>query len=352
MQSSLKKSLYVGLAALGFVTVAGAANANNASAKSYAKVTSNVTMTKTNVNFTGSNALYTKAGTLKGAKIVATTTTVKDLADSKSSKKNFVAYRVATTNRGSVYYKVVSFDKTYRGWIYGGKSTSTIAGGLENFTTFKEDATATTTGNFKFAKVGTTNDGTMLTYKNPMYTVYGSGRQITDSTKYANDVLTITKTGTRTREGDQWVYVTDEANSTVNGWILKSGLTTIKNDAPSTPSTPSTPEPKQAPFSIKHQAKIIGGSYFDLGDIQTVDGVNGAQSLAKISSSVDDYMYTIATGNDGEEVPVATIKSKISSVGLDNIIYNGKKYKLNITNNGKYKENVGYLLLYAADDAK
>ncbi|MCY9806343.1 hypothetical protein OXT66_02120 [Lentilactobacillus senioris] len=65
----------------------------------------------------------------------------------------------------------------------------------------------------------------MLTYKDPMYTVYGSGRVITDSTKYANDVLTITKQGTRTREGDQWVYVTDEANPSVSGWILKSGLT-------------------------------------------------------------------------------------------------------------------------------
>ncbi|MCY9807341.1 S-layer protein [Lentilactobacillus senioris] len=226
----MKKSLYLGLTALGFVTAAGSINANNASAKSYAKATSNKWIgagSANNVVLNGSNALYTKAGTLKGAKVVASTTTLKKLAKSKSSEDNFVAYRVATTNRGSVYYKVVSLDKSYRGWIYGGKSTSVFAGGVTPFTTFKQDAAVSTDnqGNFKFKTVGTTNDGTMLTYKDPMYTVYGSGRQITDSSSYKDDILTITKQGTRTREGDQWVYVEDANNSSVNGWILKSGLT-------------------------------------------------------------------------------------------------------------------------------
>ena len=219
------------MAALGFVTAAGSINANNASAKSYAKATSNKyigTKTSNNVVLNGTNALYTKAGTLKGAKKVASTTTLKKLAKSKNSEDNFVAYRVATTNRGSVYYKVVSLDKQYRGWIYGGKSTSTLAGGLTQYETFKQDASVSaenSASNWKFAKVGTTNDGSMLTYKDPMYTAYGSGRVIKDSTSYANDILTITKQGTRTREGDQWVYVEDQNNASVNGWILKSGLT-------------------------------------------------------------------------------------------------------------------------------
>ncbi|KRM94516.1 surface layer protein [Lentilactobacillus senioris DSM 24302 = JCM 17472] len=235
MQSSLKKSLYVGLAALGFVTVAGAANANTASAKTYAKVTSNKWIGATaanNITFNGNNALYTKAGTLKGAKTVATTTTLKRLAKSTSNKDNFVAYRVATTNRGSVYYKVVSLDKDYRGWIYGGKSTDSFAGGIESYSTTKDAKDVTTATYKKFAQVGTTNDGTMLTYKDPMYTVYGSGRAIKDSTPFKNDVLKVTKTVTSSRDGKEWSYVEDEANTSVNGWILSSALKDANGEVP------------------------------------------------------------------------------------------------------------------------
>lgn len=233
MQASLKKTLYLGLAAVSFVAAAGAAS-TTASAKTYAKVTSNTTLTTDattrNVTLTGTNALYTKAGTLKGAKVVASTTTAAKLAASKNGQDNFRAYRVATTNRGSVYYKVVSFDKQYRGWIYGGKSTDAFAEGIKSFDTTTDTTSsltsAETSANYVIAKPGTTNDGTATTYKAPAWTQYKIGRTVTDGTKIGSDVLQITKQATRTREGDTWVYVTDTANADYSGWILKSALKT------------------------------------------------------------------------------------------------------------------------------
>ncbi|WP_057878451.1 hypothetical protein [Levilactobacillus paucivorans] len=81
MQSSLKKSLYLGLAALSFVSVA--AVSTNASAKSYAKAGAETDLTVNNKAFnvesTGTNALFTKPGTTKGAKVVASKATMKKL---------------------------------------------------------------------------------------------------------------------------------------------------------------------------------------------------------------------------------------------------------------------------------
>ncbi len=233
MSFKFRKSLLMSMAALGLFTAVGFSAANKADAKSYARVTSNQKMstdpTTRNVSFTGGNALYTKAGTLRGAKLVASTRTLSTLANSSSSTDNFRAYRVATTNRGSVYYKIVSYDGNYRGWIYGGKSTTSFGGGVKSFTTFSTTNLSTVQQNslYKISNPGIANDGKTVTYKQPAWTQYKVGRQILDSTPYANATFKVTQVGTRTREGDQWVNIqaTDNQYSQANGWILYSGLT-------------------------------------------------------------------------------------------------------------------------------
>ncbi|MCV3739718.1 hypothetical protein OF387_00610 [Lentilactobacillus hilgardii] len=250
MKNNLKRSLFISAAALGFFAVAGVSNGQTASAKTYAKVKSNQTLSMNpsdrNVNFTGSSALYTKAGTLKGAKLVASASELSGLSSSTVSNNNVRAYRIARTNRGSIYYKVVTFNGQYRGWIYGGRSDSDFNGGLSQYATTKYAAMTTDqqNGTFRITNPGTANDGKTVTYKQPAWTQYKVGRQITDSGSYANKTFKIDQAATRTREGDLWVHIsaTDSANSAANGWILYSGLTQVTGSSSSTtnPGSSST----------------------------------------------------------------------------------------------------------------
>ncbi|APR08035.1 S-layer protein [Lentilactobacillus parabuchneri] len=360
MKKSLKKTLFAGVAALSFVAVAGVSS-TNASAKSYAKVTSNKALTTDattrNVAVNGTNALYTKAGTLKGAKTVATKTTLAGLKNSKQGQKNFRAYRVATTNRGSVYYKVVSFDKTYRGWIYGGKSVTAFAGGIASFSTTTAPAAAANTSSsassasintqgqttaltdaqknatYKITKAGTANDGTATTYTYPAWTEYRKGRTITDATPYANDTFKVTDQTTRTREGDLWVKIAD-TNATngqkINGWIKYSALTA----QPTTPTTPTTTPVADNAVRVTFvdaSGKQVGKSFdyaktgaakgATLGTLSTVDGsyqwtLTDAQKSdlkALINTALDGTGYSFDLNNTANAAALAQAKTGAES---------------------------------------
>ena len=141
MRSSFAKSIYVGAAVLGLAGLS-AVTTTTASAKSYATAGSYTALAKgQNVLVNGTNAIYSKPGTVKGAKVVASKKTVAKLAASKKSNDTFYAYGTKTTNRHSVYYKIVTMDKKYRGYIYGGKTAGTFAGGIKTTDTLTTAAT-------------------------------------------------------------------------------------------------------------------------------------------------------------------------------------------------------------------
>ncbi|KRL94269.1 hypothetical protein ACUIJQ_01175 [Levilactobacillus hammesii] len=231
MQSSLKKSLYLGLAALSFAGVA--AVSTTANAKSYAKAGAYSTLksdaTTRNVEATGSNALYTKPGTVKGAKVVASTKTMKTLASSKKSADYFRAYGVKTTNRGSVYYRVVSMNGKYRGYIYGGKADTAFAGGIKSAnTTVDKTATDAMVGKTVYFKApGTAN----VTWTAPKYTQYKASKNVVNTKPFTKDTLTVTKAATKTREGSLYYYVQDATHPSVSGWIYSGAVTTDSSNA-------------------------------------------------------------------------------------------------------------------------
>lgn len=227
MQSSLKKSLYLGLAALSFAGVA--AVSTTASAKSYATAGAYTTL-KTdaatrNVEATGTNALYTKPGTVKGAKVVASKATMAKLASSKKSADYFRAYGVKTTNRGSVYYKVVTMDGKYRGYVYGGTSDTAFAGGIKSASTTTAATAPSKTQKYYIAKPGTAN----TLWSAPKYTQYKATKVINSTSAVSSHYFYVDQAATKTREGSLYYHVVDQNNTKISGWIYAKALQTTPN---------------------------------------------------------------------------------------------------------------------------
>lgn len=277
MKTNIKRSLFVGLAALSFVAVAGASSNASAAKKSYKidfnQASSSATATSRNYVPTGTNALYTKAGVLKSARQVASTATLQSLASSKKGNDYLRGYRVAKLSNGSYYMKVVTFDKAYRGWIYVGKTDprsnyQSVAGGLK-YTDTTTDVTSTLTDAQKKATYQLNNAGTSFeaqTFKEPAYTQYKIGRNTTDTTNYKNDTFTVTKAVKRNREGDTWYYVNDAKNPSVNGYVLSTSLreATGSSSSSSTPTTPTvsvgtSQTTIDSTFNIEGYSQATGG---------------------------------------------------------------------------------------------
>lgn len=214
MRSSFAKSIYVGAAVLGLAGLS-AVTTTTASAKSYATAGAYTALAdkSQNVTVTGTNAIYSKPGTVKGAKVVASKKTVAKLAASKKSNDTFYAYGTKTTNRGSVYYKIVTMNKKYRGYVYVGKTAGTFTAGIKAAeTTTAATTPARTTGYYlKDASkntLWTAPKNTDIHAKK--VSLYGASK---------TDPFTVDKAATKTKEGSLYYHVTDSKDSSISGWI-------------------------------------------------------------------------------------------------------------------------------------
>lgn len=214
MRSSFAKSIYVGAAVLGLAGLS-AVTTTTASAKSYATAGAYTALAdkSQNVTVTGTNAIYSKPGTVKGAKVVASKKTVAKLAASKKSSDTFYAYGTKTTNRGSVYYKIVTMDKKYRGYVYAGKTAGTFTAGIKAAETTTAATTPARTTGYYLKDVSKNTLWTAPKYTDihaKKVSLYGAAK---------TDPFTVDKAATKTKEGSLYYHVTDSKNSAISGWI-------------------------------------------------------------------------------------------------------------------------------------
>ncbi|MFC6165566.1 S-layer protein [Lactiplantibacillus dongliensis] len=215
MNESIKTALAVGVA----VTSLGvAAESQPVKAAGQATIVSNVTLKTAgynrNMTVTGTNALYSKPGTVKGAKLIASKDQMQQLAASKKSTDYFRAYRVAQTNRGSVYYKVVSMDGRYRGYIYGGRDADVFAGGIKRVKTTKKVALPSKITHYQLANM---HKNTL--WVDPKYTQYKATK--VDTKAVTEDTLfEVFGAEIKTREGSLYYHVAGGTEAgPVEGWV-------------------------------------------------------------------------------------------------------------------------------------
>ncbi|TPR19069.1 GW dipeptide domain-containing protein [Apilactobacillus timberlakei] len=205
MKISLKKSLYLGLAALSLISVSGLATANNrinAAKKHTTKVTKPAfTTTKwaldqgITYNATGNAGLYSRPASVAGAQQVAS---ANDIAG-----KQFMAYQEATTNDGAKYYKVVSFDRNIRGYI--------AADGISQVNTLTPtDLPQNVNGYIN----------TNFMFKDAYASRFSARFRIMENGQYdyRGDPFTVFA-ATQVTNGNKYYWATDQLNPQINGWI-------------------------------------------------------------------------------------------------------------------------------------
>ncbi|MFD1124652.1 GW dipeptide domain-containing protein [Lentilactobacillus raoultii] len=265
-----------------------------------------------NVEPTGKAGLYTKPSALTGEKQVLSKKTMKKMDRSENPDHYFRAYRVAKTNRQQVYYKVVSFDGKYRGWVYGGKKINQFSGGVSRAETYHEVGLTAEQRQktYRFANPGTHH----VTWRVPETTTYKPTKVINSTTPYAGDSLSI-KSAVEQEKGDLvYYYVASKQHPQINGWINSKALTlktagqsTVPDNAgSSTPApvpTPSEQPPTTNPGSsnggslnysgsFKYtDAKVMKNAFSQETDQAMIDKVQKSYKEAIIKNLPEPFKY-------------------------------------------------------------
>lgn len=346
MSKLLKTLALTGMTALSAAAVFGFTQ-NQASAKTYARVVYNQTMpqagTSRNVVTTGSYGLYSKAGTLRGARLVASKNVLSYMGTSNDSNDYFRAYRVAQTNTGSIYYKVVSFDQQYRGWIYGGRSANTFASGVNvtNTTNGAPLSNDEATKTYTFTNPGTAN----VTWNYPNKTQYKAQKVVSSTAPYAGDDLKIDRAVTMSREGTKYYYVTSAQHPSINGWIYAGAVSVksatpvvtnrtfaaaqaiVKKDASNNETDAGKINAAQAAYASALGRPVdqpytydssnvanLGQIRADLGDGRTFTA-NGATYTASVLVAQNTEATVILTPQVSNALPVTIVPSDLVSLG-------------------------------------
>ncbi|WP_395322614.1 hypothetical protein [Levilactobacillus parabrevis] len=115
-------------------------------------------------------------------------------------------------------------DGKYRGYIYGGKTAGTFAGGITSANT-TTTATTPSTKTYYLKNPGTAN----TLWSAPKYTQYKASKVINSTSALASDSFTVDSAATKTKEGSLYYHVTDNNNTKVTGWIYAGALQTGEN---------------------------------------------------------------------------------------------------------------------------
>ncbi|MFT8391871.1 MAG: hypothetical protein ABF683_11380 [Sporolactobacillus sp.] len=179
-----------------------------------------------NVVATGKYALYTQPGTVKGAKLVASKSKMAKFSSDDPtgsiyyfSTYLFRAYGYKVTHTGSVYYRVVTMNGKYRGYVYGGKKVGSFAGGVKKAKTTQP---TTIPAIYKDHVVGIAIPGNIWNY--PPYTQYKT-KSLAQKSDFINSTIPskaefkVTKAVKRTREQDIYYYLKSQKSSVPSGWV-------------------------------------------------------------------------------------------------------------------------------------